>query len=119
MRRFVQALSAVASRPSALPAEVIAALADLPEHYNISVHRFAGVLFMCDDRCKVATMSWGLVPSWEPAPETRYSTQTARMLRAPQSRLFRRAWAERRCVVPMNGYYKWDRESSPRQPYFI
>lgn len=119
MRRFVQALSAVASQPSPLPAGVLAALAELPEHYNISVRRFAGVLFIRDDRWKLATMSWGLVPSWEPAPETRYSTQTARLLRAPQSRLFRRAWAERRCVVPMNGYFKWDRESSPRQPYFI
>jgi putative SOS response-associated peptidase YedK len=119
MRRFVQALSAIASQPLPLPAGVIATLAELPEHYNISVRRLAGVLFIRDERWKVATMSWGLVPSWEPAPETRYSTQTARLLRAPQSRLFRRSWAERRCVVPMNGYYKWDREASPRQPYFI
>ena len=67
----------------------------------------------------VAAMRWGLVPSWEPAPETRYSTQTARLEHAPASRLYRRAWASRRCAVPMSGYYKWDRGSRPRQPYFI
>lgn len=119
MRRFVQALSAVASLPSPLPAGVLSALSELPDQYNISVRRAAGVLFILEGRWKVAAMSWGLVPSWEPAPETRYSTQTARLLRAPQSRLFRSSWATRRCVVPMNGYYKWDRNASPRQPYFI
>jgi putative SOS response-associated peptidase YedK len=116
MRRFVQALS----EPGAgWPARVGEALAQLPPHYNLSKGSFAGVVLVQAGRWWVGSMSWGLVPSWEPAPTTRYSTQTARLERAPRSRLYRRAWAQRRCVLPMNGYYKWDRESRPRQPYFI
>jgi putative SOS response-associated peptidase YedK len=52
-------------------------------------------------------------------PETKYTTMTARLDRAPRSRLFRRPWEHRRCAVPMNGYYKWDRTATPPQPYFI
>jgi putative SOS response-associated peptidase YedK len=52
-------------------------------------------------------------------PETKYTTVTARLERAPRSRVFRRPWEQRRCVVPMNGYYKWDRTARPPQPYFI
>jgi putative SOS response-associated peptidase YedK len=116
MRRFVQALS---EPGAAWPARVGEALAQLPSHYNLSKGSFAGVVLVQAGRWLVGSMSWGLVPSWEPAPSTRYSTQTARLERAPRSRLYRRAWAQRRCVVPMTGYYKWDRESRPRQPYFI
>ena len=116
MRRFVQALS---DPGVGWPADVGAALAELPVHYNVSKGGFAGVVLVQAGRWLVGSMSWGLVPSWEPAPSTHYSTQTARLERAPRSRLFRRAWAHRRCVVPMNGYYKWDREAQPRQPHYI
>jgi putative SOS response-associated peptidase YedK len=118
MRRFVQSLPG-ASIDDAVPASVRETLAGLPERYNVSIRGFAGVLFIRDGRWKVGEMSWGLVPSWEKEPTTRYSTQTARLERAPSSRLYRRAWATRRCLLPLNGYYKWDRTVKPAQPYFI
>ncbi|RZA24565.1 MAG: hypothetical protein EOP92_44030, partial [Lysobacteraceae bacterium] len=33
--------------------------------------------------------------------------------RAARSRLFKDAWEHRHCVVPLNGYYKWDRSARP------
>lgn len=118
MRRFVQALAGAVFDP-AVPASVRSALESLPARYNVSVRGFAGVLFIQEGRWKLAEMSWGLVPSWEKEPNTKYSTQAARLERAPTSRLYRRAWATRRCLLPLNGYYKWDREAKPAQPYFI
>lgn len=118
MRRFVQALSA-AELDLPLPPPVRATLQRLPERYNISKGQAAGVVFLDHGQWQVREMSWGLVPSWEKQPSTAYSTQTARLLHAPDSRLYRRAWALRRCAVPLNGYYKWDRQGVPRQPYFI
>ena len=118
MRRFVQALSSGSGLPASLPQGVRAALVELPDHYNISVRQPAGVLLAMHETWHVGRLRWGLVPSWEPEPATRYSTQAARLERAPKSRLYRRAWAERRCLVPITGYYKWDR-SSKRQPYFV
>lgn len=136
MRRFVQALSGGSGFSPSLPVPVVEQLIRIPDHYNISVRQPAGVLFIVDDRWKVGEMIWGLIPSWEPEPATRYSTQTARLDRAQTSRLYRRAWAARRCVIPITGYYKWERnpastrvdallslepasEPRPRQPYFI
>jgi len=119
MRRFVQALSGGSDIDQAVPAGVREALREFPDRYNIAVRCPAAIAFIQDARWKVASMSWGLVPSWEKEASTRYSTQTARLERARESRLYRSAWAQRRCVLPLNGYYKWDREASPRQPYFI
>jgi putative SOS response-associated peptidase YedK len=119
MRRFVQALSGGSAIPEAVPAGVREALASFPDRYNLAIRDHAAIVFIQDARWKVAAMSWGLVPSWEKEPSTRYSTQAARLERAAKSRLYRSAWATRRCVLPLNGYYKWDRDSSPRQPFFI
>ena len=75
------------------------ALGSLPDRYNVAVRDFAGVLFIQEGRWKLAEMRWGLVPSWEKQPDTKYSTQAARLERAPTSRLYRRAWATRRCLA--------------------
>ena len=118
MRRFVQAFS-----PDDIPANfapgVVAALAAAPARYNIAVRKPAAVMFEREDHIRVEDFDWGLIPAWSKLPETQYTTVTARIERAPKSRIFRRPWEQRRCVVPMNGYYKWDRAARPPQPYFI
>jgi putative SOS response-associated peptidase YedK len=119
VRRFVQALSSGSGLPPSLPDGVRRALVELPDRYNISVRQPAGVLLAIDGLWHVGPLLWGLIPSWEREPATRYSTQAARLERAPRSRMYRRAWAARRCIVPMTGYYKWDRGEARRQPYFV
>jgi len=119
MRRFVQSLSAMASEITGVPESVRQAVALLPDRFNIGSGGDAGVIRCVDGEWQVVEMRWGLVPSWERQASTAYSTLTARLDRAPSSRMYRRAWQQRRCLVPMNGYYKWDRQSTPRRPYFI
>lgn len=61
--------------------------------------------------------AWGLKPSWAkpggPAPIN------ARLESVATNGLFRRAFAQKRCIVPMNGYYEWQATPSGKQPYFI
>jgi len=118
MRRFVQSFAAE-SIPPGLPDGVARALPECPDRYNIAVRKPAAVILDCGEGLVVEDFDWGLVPSWSPLPETQYTTLTARLRRAPTSRLFKRVWEHRHCAVPMNGYYKWDRSASPAQPYFI
>lgn len=118
MRRFAQAFIAELL-PHALDPSVREALARAPERYNIGVRKPAAVIFDRGDGLDVQDFAWGLVPSWSKLPETKYTTVTARLDRAPSSRIYRRAWETRRCVVPMTGYYKWDRATKPARPYFI
>ena len=118
MRRFVQAFTAD-TIPADLPPSVAAAVADAPARYNIAVRKPAAVILDRGAGLGVEDFDWGLVPSWSALPETKYTTMTARLERAARSRIFRRPWEQRRCVVPMNGYYKWDRTADPPRPYFI
>lgn len=118
MRRFVQAFVPEAL-PAPLGAGIIEMLGTAPERYNIAVRKPAAVILDRGDGPVVEDLQWGLVPSWSKLPETKYTTVTARLDRAPTSRIYRRAWESRRCVVPMTGYYKWDRSTKPARPYFI
>lgn len=118
MRRFAQAFLPEAL-PTALPGALAQALASAPERYNVAVRKPATVIYDDGQGLASGDFTWGLVPSWSKLPETKYTTVTARLERAPASRIYRSAWEKRRCVVPMTGYYKWDRTQKPARPYFI
>jgi len=108
--------------PASMPAALAAALLAMPDRYNISGRTPAAVLWRDDadgDGVRAGEFTWGLVPTWSKTPETRYTTVTARLQRAPRSRIFRKPWERQHCVVPMTGYYKWDRSVKPAVPYFI
>ena len=63
---------------------------------------------------------WGLVPAW--AKDARIGNK---MINARQESLvdrpaFRSSLRQRRCVVPADGYYEWQRaDDGGRQPFFI
>lgn len=118
MRRFVQSFSPE-GMPRGVPQDIARALAESPDRYNVAVRKPAAVVLDRGEGLVVEDFDWGLIPSWSKLPETKYTTVTARLERAPRSRIFKRPWETRRCIVPMNGYYKWDRSAKPPQPYFI
>jgi putative SOS response-associated peptidase YedK len=68
---------------------------------------------------ELAALRWGLVPFW-----ARDASIGARMINAraetvAQKPAFRAAFARRRCIVPMSGFYEWRRDGSRKVPYFI
>jgi putative SOS response-associated peptidase YedK len=69
---------------------------------------------------------WGLVPSWAKDPAVGNRLINARVESAAEKPSFRRAFAQRRCILPALGYYEWQEQpasgeggKSHKQPYFI
>ena len=54
---------------------------------------------------------WGLVPPWVRDPRTGLRCINARAESADRKAAFRRAYRERRCLVPADGFYEWGRGS--------
>lgn len=119
MRRFVQALSAEQAWLSGHFPTLAPALLDAPDRYNIAGRDSATVILDTGQGVEVRECVWGIVPPWSKEASTRYTTVTARLDRAARSRMYRRAWEKQRCIIPISGYYKWDRSVSPPRPYFI
>jgi putative SOS response-associated peptidase YedK len=62
-------------------------------------------------------LRWGLVPRW-----AKDATGGARMMNArgetvAEKPAFRDAFAKRRCLVPMDGFYEWRTEGRSKQPF--
>ena len=67
-----------------------------------------------------ALMRWGLVPFWAKDPKFGYSTINARAEEAASKPAYREALKKRRCLVPADAFYEWQRTSEKnKQPYAI
>jgi len=63
---------------------------------------------------------WGLVPSWADDPSIGPRLINARLETAWEKPAFRGALAERRCLIPADGWYEWATlPDGTRQPYFL
>ena len=63
---------------------------------------------------------WGLVPAWSKDASGAARMINARAETVAESRAFGKSFAERRCLVPADGWYEWRRlGGKAKQPYFM
>lgn len=69
---------------------------------------------------RLVPMKWGLVPSWAGDPKIGYRMINARGETVGEKPSFRKAFRQRRCLVPTSGYYEWksDAGSRKKQPFY-
>src|ERR1700756_3257377 len=66
---------------------------------------------------QVSLMKWGLIPSWAKDPSGAARMINARSETAHTLPAFREAMKLRRCLVPADGFYEWQRRGSAKQPF--
>jgi putative SOS response-associated peptidase YedK len=64
-------------------------------------------------------MRWGLVPSWAKDQSAGAKMINARSDTIAQKPAFREAFAKRRCVIPVSGFFEWKGAGAAKTPYFI
>ncbi|MEO5536038.1 MAG: SOS response-associated peptidase [Pseudolysinimonas sp.] len=68
---------------------------------------------------EIELAQWGFWPAWVKAGDKRPHPINARFETVASNGMFRGAFAERRCIVPMRGYYEWVAQPDGKQPHFI
>ena len=95
---------------------------DLPDGlYNVPPTETIRVVLEKADERRLVAARWGFRPFWA-TDDNRKSAQTwinARAETAFDSPVFGRPLRTRRCVIPADAFFEWDRTKSPRQPYAI
>ena len=64
-------------------------------------------------------LRWGLVPHWADDPAIGNRLINARSETLAEKPSFRDAYAERRCLVLVDGFYEWTERNGQKQPYRI
>ena len=72
-----------------------------------------------DDPKSLTYFRWGLVPSWSKDIKIGAKLINARSEEAYQKPAFRAAFKRRRCLIPADGFYEWQKDGKAKTPHFI
>ncbi len=114
----------VQSEPSAFAERLDAFFAptlDWKPRFNIGpMSRVLGVAQGASGR-ELAVYRWGLLPAWCKDPKMAARCFNARAETVATKPMFRHAFAKRRLLVPVDGFYEWetDPDTKVKQPWFF
>ncbi len=93
---------------------------NLAPRYNIAPSQDIAVVRRGDDgKRHLGFLRWGLVPAWAKDVAIGNRMINARAESVAEKPAFRRAFAQRRCLVLADGFYEWRSEGDGKQPYHI
>jgi putative SOS response-associated peptidase YedK len=97
-------------------------VAEVPKaeaRYNIApTQDILGVYELADAR-EMAFYKWGLIPSWAKDRSMGTRLINARSETVAEKPAFREAFKKRRCIIPSDGFYEWQRTGGRKQPFFF
>lgn len=99
--------------------EVYAVLTRPPRDHEQPPQPVAGTDAAAPPR-RLRVLRWGLVPSWATDRAIGSRLINARIETVHEKPAFRRAFLQRRCILPADGYYEWfTPDGGRKQPWFI
>ena len=88
--------------------------------YNVAPTRMLPVCLAGEDgRRRFEPMRWGLVPSWAKDESIGNRLINARAETVAGKPAFRAAFRRRRCLVPADGFYEWQKTDGAKQPWYV
>ncbi|WP_375399282.1 SOS response-associated peptidase [uncultured Amnibacterium sp.] len=99
--------------------DLLADSGDLNDDYNVAPTALVPVVRERHEQRAVTRASWGFLPGWAKDARAKPQPINARLETVGASGMFRRAFAQARCVVPAIGYYEWTITAGGKQPHFI
>jgi putative SOS response-associated peptidase YedK len=110
----------------ATPDEVIAELFDLPEppclapRWNIAPTQPVAVVRTGDTgERELASLHWGLIPSWAKERSIGARMINARAETVADKPAFRSALRARRCLIVADGFFEWQKAGPRKQPHYV
>jgi putative SOS response-associated peptidase YedK len=92
---------------------------ELSQSYNVAPTQGVAAVLEEGGGRYLEVLRWGLIPPWADDPQIGSRMINARSETAPEKPSFRRAFRERRCLIPADGFYEWQRTNGAKQPFYI
>ena len=95
-------------------------LADYQPDYNIAPgQKIITVVRLEDSSNKAVNLHWGLIPSWSKDRKIASHLINARAETLTEKPSFRKAYQQRRCLIPATGFFEWQSTETGKHPYHI
>mgnify|MGYP001049608027 CR=1 FL=1 len=87
--------------------------------YNIPPSQPLPIACQFESKRWLQIAKWGLLPHWAKDESFGFKTFNARAETIREKPSFKGAFKSRRCLIPINGYYEWQRNGSSKLPYYF
>ncbi len=91
----------------------------LEPRYNVAPGQMVMAVVSDGKHNRLGELKWGLVPPWADDPKIGSRMLNARAETAAAKPAFRDALRRKRCLIPADGFYEWQRTESGKQPMRI
>jgi putative SOS response-associated peptidase YedK len=68
---------------------------------------------------ELVPLRWGLVPHWAKSGVGNFNLINAKAETIAEKRAYKDSFRRRRCLIPADGFYEWQGDRPPKQPYYI
>lgn len=93
---------------------------NLVPRWNVAPTQFAPMVAIGQaGDTRILQARWGLRPAWMSKDPPTGPLFNARGETVADKPAFRTAFARKRCLIPADGFYEWQRDGKLRTPYFI
>jgi len=92
---------------------------NFPPRYNVAPTQPIAIVRLVDGKRHFALVRWGLLPSWVKDPKTFTLLINARGESAAEKPAFRAAMKRRRCLIPADGFYEWQKAGDRKRPFYV
>jgi len=87
--------------------------------YNVAPTQMVPAIIGHDGKRRLGELRWGLIPSWAKDAKIGYQTINAKAETVAQKPAFRHSFLRKRCLIPADGFYEWQKSDGSKQPYRI
>jgi putative SOS response-associated peptidase YedK len=92
----------------------------LLQNFNVAPTHTVPILRVLGTEVVVDVMRWGLIPIWAKDPGIGSKMINARSETITEKPSFKGLVPGHRCIIPMNGFYEWNRENPKSKiPYYV
>jgi putative SOS response-associated peptidase YedK len=92
---------------------------NFPPRFNVAPTQPIAIVRLVEGQRQFALVRWGFLPSWVKDPKTFTLVINARGESVIDKPAFRAAMKRRRCLIPADGFYEWQKAGDRKRPFFI
>ncbi|MFB3925547.1 MAG: SOS response-associated peptidase [Syntrophales bacterium] len=98
--------------------EIYEDASDFTPGWNINPGQYIPALVNSQGRNRLESFLWGFIPSWAKDPG-RQGSINARAETVSIRPSFRDAFRKRRCLIPVDGFYEWQKNNGKKIPLYF